>query len=128
MGVRSRRFAWVMLTLAFLFGVLPAHADGEGDLTVLTPPPVPPLASFAPVVKRGANLAPFVNLVVIGVDVVIAPEQHALWPDVKTPTVGILKSGDILTQALIRGARRASQRVNSRTRVQSLRWKVAASA
>jgi outer membrane protein insertion porin family len=104
MGLWRKCVAWVMLTLAFLLRALPAHADGADDVAVLTPPPVPPLGNPTPVLKSGPNLAPFLNQVVLGVDVVIPPDQRALWPDVKVPPVGVLKPGDILTHELLRGA------------------------
>ncbi|MBX3199932.1 MAG: BamA/TamA family outer membrane protein [Labilithrix sp.] len=104
MGVGRRRFAWVMLTLAVLLAVSFAHADAADDVAVLTPPPVPPLVNPAPVLRRGPDLEPYLNHVVLGVDVVIPPEQRSVWPDVKVPPVGVLKPGDILTRELLRGA------------------------
>jgi len=93
-----------MLTLAFLLGALPARADGADEVFVLTPPPVPALTNPTPVLERGPDLSPYLNQVVLGVDVVIPPEQRALWPDVKVPSIGVLKAGDILTHELVRGA------------------------
>lgn len=93
-----------MLTLAFLLGALPAWADGADEVFVLTPPPVPTLTNPTPVLERGPDLTPYLNQVVLGVDVVVPPEQHALWPDVKVPSIGVLKAGDILTHELVRGA------------------------
>jgi outer membrane protein insertion porin family len=93
-----------MLTLAFLLGITPVWADGTDDVSVLTPPPVPALANPTPVLRPGPNLAPYLNHVVLGVEVVIPPEEQSVWPDVKAPSVGVLKAGDILTQELLRGA------------------------
>ncbi len=96
-----------MLTLVFLLGAMPGRADAA-DLTdevmVLTPAPVPPLGAPAPVLKSGPDLTPYLQHVVLGVDVVISPEHQSLWPDVKTPPVGVLKPGDLLTQEELRGA------------------------
>jgi outer membrane protein assembly factor BamA len=93
-----------MLTLALLLLVRPAHADGADDVAVLTPPAVQPLGNPAPALSSGPNLAPYLNQVVLGVDVVIPPEQHALWPELKVPAVGLLKPGDLLAPELLRGA------------------------
>lgn len=105
MGLRTRRLAWVWLTLAFVLGVLsPARADGPDDVAVLTPPPVPPLGNPAPVLKPSIDARPFVNQIVLSVDVMMSPEHQAVWPDVKLPSVGMLRPGDPLTQEHLRGA------------------------
>ncbi|MBX3225544.1 MAG: hypothetical protein KF795_33875, partial [Labilithrix sp.] len=90
MGFWRRRLAWVMLTLALLFATTLAHGDVADDVAVLTPPPVPPLVNPAPVLESGPNLAPYLNHVVLAVDVVIPPEQAGVWSDVKIPSVGVL--------------------------------------
>jgi outer membrane protein insertion porin family len=107
-----RRIAWLRLTLALLLGVLgaldvrTAHADvaPESDVAVLTPAPVPLLANPVPALKSGVDLAPFLNQVVLGVEVVMDPEHQRLWPDVKLPSVGVLKPGDFLTAQVVREA------------------------
>jgi len=104
MGFRRRRLAWVLLTLAFLLGALPVRADVNDDVMVLTPAPVAPLGNPAPVLESSPDLAPYLDHVVLGVEVVISEQHQSLWPDVKTPPVGVLKPGDLLTQAELRGA------------------------
>lgn len=121
-GTRQR-IAWVMLALVCLLGVLgipAAHADGAraaartDDVTVLTPPPVPPLGNPTPTLSS-PELKRFVNQIVLRVEVVIDDDARphadgagaahaALWPDVKAPTVGVLKPGDILTPGAVRDA------------------------
>ncbi|HVH41270.1 MAG TPA: POTRA domain-containing protein [Labilithrix sp.] len=104
MGVRRWCLAWLVLTLAFLLTPRSAAADVQDDVTVVTPAPVPLLGNPAPVLAPGPNVAPYLGHVVLGVDVVIDPEHQALWSDVKAPSVGVLKPGDLLTQELVRGA------------------------
>lgn len=99
-----------LLALALLLGVLPARAEPSAeapdDVTVLTPPPVPPPSSGTPALAEGADVAPFVNQVVLGVDVVLdqGPGGAPAWPDVKAPSVGVLRPGDFLTARAVRDA------------------------
>lgn len=110
MGFPGRSIASVMLALVvFLAGRFvraeSSFAHRSDDVTVLTPPPVPPVASPAPVLKPGVSIAPFVNRIVIGVDVVVdAPEDGIVWSDVVVPNVGVLRPGDILTAQSVRDA------------------------
>ncbi len=122
MGLSRRRVAtqlgvWPLLVtltsiaLVLLLGAVPARAQGRPDVpatnpasdepTVLTPPPAPPLTSPVPVLKKGSDLTPFLNQIVLAVDVVI---DDARWPDVKVPTIGVLKAGDFLTAQMLRDA------------------------
>ncbi len=102
-----RRFAWGWLTLALalLVAVVTTEARAQApDVAVLTPPAVPPLTNPTPTLESPPNLTPFLDQVVLGVDVVIPPEQRSVWPDVFTPAVGVLKPGDLLSTELVRGA------------------------
>jgi outer membrane protein insertion porin family len=103
MGPWRRRLAWVLLTLACLLART-ASADGPPDVSVLTPPPVPPPGNPTPVLSAPPNLGPLLDQVVLAVDVVIPQDEQRVWPDVKAPAVGILKAGDILTRELLRSA------------------------
>jgi outer membrane protein assembly factor BamA len=95
---------WALLTLAFLLFAGAAWADDADEVTVLSPPPVPSVAPAAPTLRAGADLTPFINQVVLGVDVVIDPEYQRRWPDVRVPTVGVLKPGDFLEPRVVRDA------------------------
>lgn len=107
---RSRRsVAWGMLALAFLLGVLPpagARADVGDDVMVLTPPPVPPPPAGSLSVTEGTDLSPFLNQVVLGVEVVLDHGEagRPLWPDVRAPNVGVLRPGDFLSARGVREA------------------------
>lgn len=96
-----------MLVLACVLGGLPANAqssprsDPADDVTILTPPAVPPLTNPSPSLRVGADLAPFSNQPVLRVDVVIDDPR---WPDVKAPPVTMLKPGDTLTTKGVREA------------------------
>jgi outer membrane protein assembly factor BamA len=104
MVVRRWCIAWLLVALALLLWPASARAEAADDVTVLTPPAVPPIASPAPAIAAPANLAAYLGQVVLGVDVVIPPELAAIWPDVKPPSVGVLKPGDLLSTELVRGA------------------------
>lgn len=102
-GMRAR---WLLVALAFVLGIVgearEARAQDADEVTILTPPPVPPLANATPEIAPGPDLTPFLNQVVVSVDVKMAPEDEAVWPDVELPTVGILKAGDPLTAKAVR--------------------------
>jgi outer membrane protein assembly factor BamA len=100
----TRRFAWLIVALAIVLGPVSARAEGPDDVAVLTPPPVPPLGNPTPVLKPPSDVARFVNQTVLTVDVVMRPEDRALWPDVKLPAVGILRPGDPFTSEHLRSA------------------------
>jgi outer membrane protein assembly factor BamA len=103
--VRARRcVAWVILTLAFLLGGAPARADEADEVTPLTPPPVPAIGNPVPTLRGGGDLTPYINQVVLGVEVVIDPEYQSQWSDVAIPPVGVLKPGDFLTARVVREA------------------------
>src|SRR5262249_51209994 len=104
MGGLRRWVTWGLSTLALVFIVLPAFAEPVADVAVLTQPPVPSPSSAVPTLKAGADITPFLNQVVLGVEVVIDPEQSRIWPDVKAPNVGVLKAGDFLTAQAVREA------------------------
>ena len=107
MSGAARRLAWVLLTLAcVLLGLGTAQADPADDVTVLTPPPLPPLGNPVFAVKSAPDVTPFSNQVVLGVDVVVDPEYLRIWPDVATkiPTTGMLKPGDFVTTQAVREA------------------------
>jgi outer membrane protein assembly factor BamA len=93
-----------VLTLAFVLLAAPSSRAQGDDVTVLTPPPVPPLANPTPALQAPPDIGAFLNQVVLGVDVVVPPEQRFVWPDVRVPAVGVLKPGDLLTTELVRGA------------------------
>jgi outer membrane protein insertion porin family len=99
-----RRVAWLLFTLAC---VCWGSASWGDEVAVLTPPPVPPLANPVPALPRAPDLSPFRDQPVLAVDVVMRPE-HAIWPDVTLPVVGVLRPGDALTPA---GVREALQQV-----------------
>lgn len=106
---RSRRwrFAWGILTLAVVVLLLGGNARtawAEDEVIVLTPPAVPPLGSPSPTLRAEPDPAPFVNQVVLAVEVVMRPEDERRWPEVKVPTVGALKAGDFLTPGAVRAA------------------------
>jgi outer membrane protein insertion porin family len=93
-----------MLTLAYLLGGranAQSSRDTADDVSVLTPPAVPPLANTSPSLRSGADLKPFLNQPVLRVDVAIDDPR---WPDTKAPTIGSLKPGDALTTKGVREA------------------------
>lgn len=103
-GGSWRRAVWVaVLALALVFGVAPAHADGPDDVSVLTPPPVPPLGNPVPAIEMAQDPAPFVGKVVLRVDVVLDDDR---WPDVKAPPISVLRPGDFVTAKSVREAMR----------------------
>lgn len=99
-----RRLSWVILTLAVI--VLPGRARADDpDLTILTPPVLPPLTSAAPALSAPPDVAAFENAIVLGVDVVVDPAADRVWPATgPLPTIGTLKAGDFLTAAAAREA------------------------
>ncbi|MBX3231824.1 MAG: BamA/TamA family outer membrane protein [Labilithrix sp.] len=99
------RVGWILVALAFLLGSMRhARADVGDEVTVLTPPPVPPLGNPTPELTAGPDLTPYLNMVVEGVEVTIDPDDARVWPDVTVPTVGTLKPGDPLSRQGLRDA------------------------
>lgn len=77
-------------------------APNLDDVSILTPPPVPPVPNPAPVLHAMApELARYVGQTITDVDVVIDDE---LWPDVRPPIVASMRPGDRFTLALVRRA------------------------
>lgn len=99
------RARWLFVVLALVVGILrPARADGPDDVTILTPPPVPPLANPTPELTPPPDLAPLLDRPIVAVDVVMSSEDQRVWPDVSLPTVGTLKPGDPFTRQAARDA------------------------
>ena len=107
------RARWLFVVLAFLLGIVrPAwgqnpvsvFAGPADDITVLTPPAVPPLPNATPEIAPPADLRPFLDRPVVSVEVVMSPEDQRVWPDVKLPSVGTLKPGDPFTRQAARDA------------------------
>lgn len=107
-----RRLAGLVLALLFVLGVArdarggpttgPASASGAADdVTVLTPPPVPPLPPTAPRIAPPPDLSPFLGEPVVGVDVVLDDGQ---FRDVRVPDVTELRAGDRLNPEIVRRA------------------------
>ncbi len=88
---------------------LTANAQGRGqgqpgidDVSILTPPPVPPIPNPAPELHLlSPEVARHVGQAIVAVDVVIDDER---WPDVKPPIVSAMRPGDRFTLALARRA------------------------
>lgn len=107
------RARWLFVVLAFLLGIVrPARADapvsvftdGTEDITVLTPPAVPPFANAAPEIAPPPDLKAFLDLPVLSVEVTMSDEDRRVWPDVTLPSVGTLKPGDPFTREAVRDA------------------------
>lgn len=102
------RVRWLFVALALLLGIFgparPASADSGDDVSVITPPVVPPLPNAPPDLGAGQDLTPFLNMPVAGVEAVMSSDDARLWPDVKLPTVGTLRPGDPFTAQAARDA------------------------
>jgi outer membrane protein assembly factor BamA len=105
----KRRVAWLLRTLACVLGVAllassSARAEDADEVTVLTPPPVPPPTNAVPALKATVDVSRFANQVVLAVDVVVDPRYAQVWPEAKTQPIGVLKPGDFLTAQAVREA------------------------
>lgn len=78
-----------------------ARADTEADVTVLTPAPVAPIGNPAPPIGMPPDLRAFTGAPILAVDVLV--EDATRW-DVRTPTLGVMKPGDLLSAPLVRDA------------------------
>lgn len=97
--VRGRARLLTGLLIAYSTFV-PALAAAD-DVSILTPPPVPPITNPSPAIQPGPDLTPFLNQPVLRVDVVV---DDSRWPVKPKSTLGSLKPGDFLTEHGVRDA------------------------
>src|SRR5689334_10366316 len=100
----ARFVVLIAIALAFVL-TAPARAHAQGqqgqdDVTVLTPPPVPPVPNPVPDVRPPSpEVTRLMGQTVVAVDVVV---DDLRWSDVRPPLVTVLRAGDKLTAALVR--------------------------
>ena len=104
MGLEPR-VVWRVFSLAIALALVilgpSAWAQPSDDITVLTPPVVPPLGNRVPPIHPATDITPFLNKPVVAVELVI--EDH-IWGDVRPPSISSVTQTDRVTPGLVRRA------------------------